>query len=67
MSEYLSYGGFRWLKHVDEFDVNSDSWKSPIGCFFQVELEYPYKLHELQNDYPLAPKKIAVSNDMLSN
>ena len=52
MSEYLSYGGFKWLKHVDEFDVNSDSWKSPIGCFFQVELEYPYKLHELQNDYP---------------
>ena len=24
------------------------------------------KLHELRNDYPLAPEKLAVSNDMLS-
>ena len=24
------------------------------------------KLHELRSDYPLAPEKLAVSNDMLS-
>ena len=30
-------------------------------------LEYPDKLHELHNDYPLAPEKFAVSSDMLSN
>ena len=23
MSEYLPYGGFKWLKNVDGFDVNS--------------------------------------------
>ena len=22
MSEYLPYGGFEWLKNVDEFDIN---------------------------------------------
>ena len=41
--------------------------KSPIGHFLEVNLEYPDKLHELHNDYPLAPEKLAVSSDMLSN
>ena len=27
MSEYLSYGGFKWLKNVDGFDVMSISEK----------------------------------------
>ena len=66
MSEYLPYGEFKWLKIVDEFDVNSISEKSPIGYFLQVNLEYPDQLHELQNDYPLAPEKFAVSSDALS-
>ena len=66
MIEYLPYGGFKWLKNVDEFDVMSISEKSPIGYFLEVDLEYPDKLHELHNDYPLAPEKHAVSSDMLS-
>ena len=32
----------------------------------QVDLEYPDELHELHNDYPLAPEKLAVSSDILS-
>ena len=67
MSEYLPYGGFKWLKNVDEFDVMSISEKSLIGYFLEVDLEYPDELHELHNDFPLAPEKFAVSNDMLSN
>ena len=38
MSNYLPYGGFRWLKNVDMFDVNSVSEKSPIGYIFDVDL-----------------------------
>ena len=41
--------------------------KSPIGYFLKVDLEYPNELHELHNDYQLAPEKRAVSSDMLSN
>ena len=67
MSEYLPYGEFKWLENVDEFDVMSLSEQSPIGHFFEVDLKYPDKLHELHNDYPLAPKNLAVSDDMLSN
>ena len=66
MSEYLPYGGFKWLKNVDEFDVMSVSEKSPIGYFLEVDLKYPDELHELHNDYPLAPEKFVVSSDILS-
>ena len=67
MSEYLPYGGFKWLKNVDEFDVMSITKKSPIWYFLEVALEYPNELHELYNDHPLAAEKLAVSSDMLSN
>ena len=66
MSEYLPYERFEWLKNVDEFDVMSVSEKSPIGYFLEVDLEYLDELHELHNDYPLAPEKLAVSSDMFS-
>ena len=45
LSTYLPYGGFKWLKNVDGFDVNSVSEKSPIGYFLEVDLEYPDELH----------------------
>ena len=32
----------------------------------EVDLKYPDEFHDLHNDYPLAPKKLAVFNDMLS-
>ena len=66
MIEYLPYGGFKWLKNVDEFDVVSISEKRRIGYFFEVDLQYPDELDELHNDYLLALEKLAVSSDMLS-
>ena len=65
MSEYLPYGGFKWLKNIDKFDIMSISDKSPIGYILEVDLEYPDELHHLQNDFPLAPEKFTVSNNML--
>ena len=40
--------------------------KTPIGYILKVDFEYPDQLHELHNDYPLAPEKLSVSSDMLS-
>ena len=60
MSEYLPYGDFEWLKNVDELDVMSINKKSDVGYILEVDLKYP-------NDYSLAPKKITVTNDILSN
>ena len=64
MSGYLPYGGFKWLKNMDNFDVNSISGNSSTEY---IGLEYRNELHVLHNDYPLAPEKLALPYDMLSN
>ena len=58
MTGYFPYDGFKWLKNVDNFDVNSVSEKSPIGYILEVDLKYPNELHVLHNDYPLAPENL---------
>ena len=66
VSEYLPYGEFKLLENVHKLDVMSINEKSEIEYFLEVDLEYPDELHELHNDYPLAPEKLVVTNDMLS-
>ena len=41
MSGYFPCGGFKRLKNVDIFDVNSISENSSIGYILEVDLEYP--------------------------
>ena len=67
MSGYLPCGGFKWWKNVDNFDVNSISESSPIGYILEVDLKCPGKLHVLHKDYPLAPEKLAIPYDILSD
>ena len=33
----------------------------------KVDLKFPKKLHLMHNDYPLAPEKLAIPYDMLSD
>ena len=63
----MTDGGFMWLKNVGNFDINSFSKKSPIGYILKVALECPDKLHVLRNDCPLAPEKLAIPYNMLSD
>ena len=37
-----------------------------FGFFVVVDLEYPEKLHDLHNDYPLAPEHLHITTEMLS-
>ena len=67
MNDYLPYGGFKWLKNVDGFDVNSVSEKSPIGYILEVNLEYPDELHALHNYYPSASEKLTILYHILLN
>ena len=67
MSQYLPYSNFRWWKNIDNFDVNSIDENSLIGYILEVDLDYHDELHELHNDYPLAPKPLAVHYDVFSN
>ena len=67
MTGYLPYGGFKWFRNVDNFGVNSISKKIPVVFILEVDLDYFEELHALHNDYPLAPEKLAISYDMLSD
>ena len=67
MSQYLPYCEFKWLKNIDKFDVTSVSENSSIDYVPKVNLEYPDELHYIHNDFPLAPEKLAISYDTLSN
>ena len=65
MSQYLPTGGFKWLDKVDNLYKYTSTSKK--GLILEVDLEYPKELHELHSDYPLAPEKIKVNEDMLSD
>ena len=67
MSEYFPYSDSEWVKNVDKLDLMSINRKSDIGYILEVDLKYPDELHEVRNDYPLAPEKLAVTSDILSN
>src|SRR6218665_1193904 len=56
MSKPLPTSGFKWVSH-DELN----NWRR-ISCILEVDLEYPEKLHDLHNDYPLAPESIILAN-----
>ena len=69
MLEYLPYDEFERLSdgEIDNIDFNCVSLESDVGYILEVDLVYPSELHELHNDYPLAPEKLRVSKDMLSD
>ena len=68
MSQYFPYSKFKWLnqKEIDKLYVNLISKNSLDRYILEVDLEYPDELHELNNDYPLAPEKLEISHNMLS-
>ena len=65
MPKFLPISGFKWID-PKEFDLNKYTGNSSKGCVLEVDLEYPKELHELHNDYHLAPDKIEIKREMLS-
>ena len=68
MSQYLPYGGFKWVKINNEIvnRVLNESDNSLHGYFLEVDLAYPEYLHDSHKGYSLAPEKIKIEDDMLS-
>jgi len=60
MSQILPVGQYRFVSvfqyTVDKLLQLNESGKT--GYIFEVDLEYPNELHDLHNDYPLAPENI---------
>ena len=68
MSQYLPTGNFKWMtdKKISKIDLGKYKADGKKGLILEVDLEYPQELHDIHNDYPVAPEKVKVSNNMLS-
>ena len=55
MSKPLPTHGFKWIKKNE-----LETWEKH-SCILEVDLIYPQSLHDLHNDYPLAPEQIEVN------
>ena len=68
MSQYLPKGNFKWMseREIIKIDLGKYGVDSKKGLILEVDLEYPQELHDLRNDYPLAPEKVKVSKNTLS-
>ena len=66
--QYLPISNFKWVKNIDKIKQKLMNTKnnSSSGYVIEIDLEYPKKLHDIHNDYPLAPEKINIPKEWLS-
>ena len=60
MSKKLPVNKFEWLKVTSQFNkdfIKNYNEESDEGYFFEVDVQYLEKLHELHNDLPFLPQK----------
>ena len=65
MAIFRPTNGFKWIE-PKEIDLNKYAGNSSKGCVVEDDLEYPKKLGELHNNYPLAPDETEIKREMLS-
>ena len=68
LSQFLPISDFQWLTRdeIDALDISTHPKRDPFGYYLEVDLTYPQKLHDLHNDFPLAPEKFELCNEDLS-
>ena len=55
MSKPLPHKNLRWMN-----DNELKDWRSE-PCILEADLKYPKELHDLHNEYPLAPEKLLIN------
>ena len=68
MSQYLPISNFKLVKNIHKIEEKLINIKNNCsdGYVLEVDLEYPQELHDIHNDYPLAPEKINIPREWLS-
>ena len=69
MSQYLPIGGFRWVDDCQQLakTIAEQPGDDPEGYILEVDLEYPEDQHDAHNAYPLAPERIMVQKEWMSD
>ena len=65
MSQSLPTGKFKWIK-TENIDLDSYNKDSDRRLLLEVDLECSKELHDIPNDYPVAPEKKTVNKEELS-
>ena len=65
MSEKMPYKDFKWV-NINEVEplkevLTKVLLDENLGYILEVDLEYPSELHDLHNDYPLAPETMKIN------
>ena len=63
MSQKLLLGSFQWIENtsscskdfIENYKENSDE-----GYVLKIDVQYPQKLHDLQNDLPVLSERIKI-------
>ena len=68
MSQPLPTGGFQWVDDCDRLAeaIIEHPADSLVGYILEVDLEYPGELHNVHNAYPLAPERMVVKKEWMS-
>ena len=63
MSEKMPYKDFKWVNVESDQPPPLEKITSDgdLGYILEVDLEYPKELHDLHNDYPLAPETMEIN------
>ena len=63
MSQKLPINNFAWIKYTSQFNedfIKNYNEESDEGYFFEVDVQYLEKLHELPDDLPFLPEGVKI-------
>ena len=63
MSLKLSVNKFEWIEDTSQFNkyfAKNYNEQSDEGYFFEVDIQYPQKLHGLHNNLPFLPERMKI-------
>eukprot|EP00117_Sycon_ciliatum_P012262 scpid110695/ scgid13398/ len=68
MSQHLPVSDFEWCPPTSELldSILTQADDASLGYMVECDLTVPDHLHDLLNDYPPAPEKMTISEEMLS-
>ena len=62
MLQKLPENNFEWIEDTSQFNEDFiNNYESDEGNFFEIDAQYPKKLHELQNDLPFLTQRMKIN------
>ena len=63
----LPCGNYKWRNDLTIVEILNADYPGSVGYFVEVDLEYPRHLYDHHNNLPLAPEKLRILSEWLSD